>query len=171
MRRTNSSGILIQTDHLISAKRADLITIYKKERTCKIANFAVPVDYRENLWNARRGISTLFLLGNCKTVKQESDDCTSCNLCSWYIHPKIGTKTWGFEHNGVGRDSPNHGIVEIGQNAEKSPGDLRRLSVTQTPLKNHKLTLMCKLSRRKIMKNRNYSLPFKTNCLSKWTDA
>ena len=28
------------------------------------------------------------------------------------------------------------------QNTEKSPGDLRRLAVTQTPLKNHRLKLM-----------------------------
>ena len=27
-------------------------------------------------------------------------------------------------------------------NTEKSPGDLRRLAVTQTPVKNHQLTLM-----------------------------
>ena len=28
-------------------------------------------------------------------------------------------------------DHPNYSIVEIGQNTEKSPGDLRRLAVTQ----------------------------------------
>ncbi len=33
-------------------------------------------------------------------------------------------------------------ITENGQNTEKSPGDLRRLAVTQTPVKNHLLTLM-----------------------------
>ena len=37
----------------------------------------------------------------------------------------------------------NDSIVEIGQNTEKSPGDLRRLAVTQTPVENHQLTLMC----------------------------
>ena len=31
---------------------------------------------------------------------------------------------------------------ENGQNTEKSPGDLRRLVVTQTPVKNHLVTLM-----------------------------
>ena len=30
----------------------------------------------------------------------------------------------------------------IGQNTETSPGDLRRLAVTQTQEKNHQLTLM-----------------------------
>ena len=39
----------IQTDHLISARRPDLIIINKKKRICKIVDFAVPVDYRINL--------------------------------------------------------------------------------------------------------------------------
>ena len=36
----------IHTDHLISARRPDLI-INKKKRTYKIVNFAVPADHRE----------------------------------------------------------------------------------------------------------------------------
>ena len=39
-------------------------------------------------------------------------------------------------------DHPNDSIVENGQNTKKSPGDLRRLAVTQTPVKNHRLTLV-----------------------------
>ena len=31
----------------------------------------------------------------------------------------------------------NYSIVEIGQNTEKSPGDLRRFAITQTPMKDH----------------------------------
>ena len=42
----------------------------------------------------------------------------------------------------MSEDHPNHGIIEIGQNTEKSPGDLRRLAVTQTPGKDHQLTLV-----------------------------
>ena len=38
----------IQTDHLISARRPDLIIINKKW-TCKIVDFAVPADYRIKL--------------------------------------------------------------------------------------------------------------------------
>ena len=41
-------------------------------------------------------------------------------------------------------DHPNHSIIENGQNTEKSPEDLRRLAVTQTPVKNHRLTLITK---------------------------
>ncbi len=39
-------------------------------------------------------------------------------------------------------DHPNYCIIEISQNTEKSPGDLRRLAVSQTPVKDHQLTLM-----------------------------
>ena len=60
------------------------------------------------------------------------------------MHQRIGTGTRGVGNNGTGGDCPNYSIVEIGQNAEKSPGDLRRLAVTQTPVETHQLTLMRK---------------------------
>ena len=40
----------------------------------------------------------------------------------------------GLGNNGTGGDCPNCCIVEIGQNTEKSPGELRRLAITQTSL-------------------------------------
>ena len=39
-------------------------------------------------------------------------------------------------------DHPNCSIIENGQNTEKSPEDLRRLAVTQTPVEDHQLALM-----------------------------
>ena len=39
----------IQTDHLISARRPDLIIINKKKRICKIVDFAVLADHRIKL--------------------------------------------------------------------------------------------------------------------------
>ena len=36
----------IQKDHLILARRTDLIIIKKKKRFCKIVDFAVPADHR-----------------------------------------------------------------------------------------------------------------------------
>ena len=39
----------IQTDHLIPARRPDLIIINKKKRICKIVDFAVPADHKINL--------------------------------------------------------------------------------------------------------------------------
>ena len=39
----------IQTDHLIPARRPDLIIIDKKKRICQIVDFVVPVDHKINL--------------------------------------------------------------------------------------------------------------------------
>ena len=36
----------IQTDHVIEARRPDLVVVDKKERSCKIINFSVPGDSR-----------------------------------------------------------------------------------------------------------------------------
>ena len=43
-------------------------------------------------------------------------------------------------------DHPNYSIIKNGQNTEKSPGDLRRLVVAQTPRKDHQLNLKWKNS-------------------------
>ena len=52
------------------------------------------------------------------------------------------------------KDHPNYSIVEICQNNEESPGDLRRfVVVTQTPVKSHWLTLVQKT--RKGVNNNN----------------
>ena len=59
-----------------------------------------------------------------KTEEHESDDYTNCNWFSWYSHQRIGTMTRGHGNNGTVRDCPKYSIVEIGQNTEKSPGDL-----------------------------------------------
>ena len=42
------------------------------------------------------------------------------------------------------RDHPNYSIVLIGQNTEKSPGDLTRLVVPRTPAKDHQPTFVWK---------------------------
>ena len=44
----------------------------------------------------------------------------------------------------MNRDHPNYSIVDIGQNTEESPGDLRRLAITQTQAKDSQQTLVRK---------------------------
>ena len=51
------------------------------------------------------------------------------------------TGTGGLGNNRTSEDHPNYSTVEIGQNTEKSPGDLRRLAVPHIPEENHQLTL------------------------------
>ena len=50
-------------------------------------------------------------------------------------------------------DHPNNSIIENGQNTEKSPGDLRRLAITQSQVKDHQMSLMWKT----LMSNNNYN--------------
>ena len=67
----------IQTDHLIPARRPDLIIINKKKkkekkRICKIVDFAVPADHRINLKESEKKDKYLDLareLKNCGTWK------------------------------------------------------------------------------------------------------
>ena len=50
---------------------------------------------------------------------------------SWYSHQKIIKGTGEFGNNRTRGDRPNYSIIEIGQNTEKNPGDLRRLVASQ----------------------------------------
>ena len=54
----------------------------------------------------------------------------------------ITKRTGGLGTWWASRDHPNYFIIENSQNTEKSPGDSRRLAVTQTPVKDYQLTLM-----------------------------
>ena len=63
----------------------------------------------------------------------------------------FGTVTKGFTKGtrGLGGwrtsgDHPNDSIIENGQNTKKSPGNLRRLAIIQTPVKKHRQTLKWK---------------------------
>ena len=75
-------------------------------------------------------------------MKHESDGDTNFDLCSWYNHQRINKETGGLGNKRTCGDHPNYYNIEIGQNTEKSPGDLRRLVVTRTSVKDHQLTLM-----------------------------
>ena len=89
--------------------------------------------------------SILTFLGNWKkTVEHESDDYTNRDWCFRYSRQWIIEGTEGLGNERVSGDHPNNYIIENGQNTEKSPENLRRLAVTQTPLKDNQLTLMWK---------------------------
>ena len=137
----------IHIDHQISARRPDLIIINKKrkkekkKRTCKIVDFAVPADHRIKLKECEKKDKYLDLARELKKL---------WNMPVTIIPIAIGafwTVTKGTGGLGSWRtsgDYPNYYIIENGQNTEKSPGDLRRLAVTQTPVKDHQLTMMRK---------------------------
>ena len=133
----------IQTDHLIPARRPDLIIINKRKRTCKIVDFAVPVDHRIKLKECEKNDKYLDLAKELKkTTEHEGDNYTNRNSSFWYIHQRIIKGTGRFGGKRMSRDHPNYNIIENGQNTEKRPGDLRRFAISQTPEKNHQPKLM-----------------------------
>ena len=54
-----------------------------------------------------------------------------------YSHKRVGTSIRGLGNKRSSGDYANYNIMKIGQNTEKSPGDLSRLVVTQTSLEHY----------------------------------
>ena len=77
-------------------------------------------------------------------MQHEGNNYNNRDWCFWYSHQRIIKGTGGLRDGRTSGDHSNYNIIENGQNTEKSPGDLRRLAVTQTSLKNHQLKLMRK---------------------------
>ena len=77
-------------------------------------------------------------------MEHEGDNYTNHDWCIWYSHWRIIKGTGELGDRRTNGDHPNNNIIENSQNTEKSPGYLRRLAVTQTPVKDHQLTLMWK---------------------------
>ena len=107
----------------------DLVIVNKKQRTCQIVDFTVPSDYRVKLKEGKKRDKYLDLARELKTL--------------WNMKVKVmpiligvlDTVTEGTErirNKNTSRDHPDYSLIQIGQNTEKSPRDLRRLAVTQT---------------------------------------
>ena len=131
----------IQTDHLISARRPDLITIYKKKRICKIVVYAVLADHRIKLKEWEKKDRYLDL------ARELKDLWSMQVIIIPIVIGAFGTVTKGT--GGLGcwrpsRDHPNDSIIDNDRITEKSAGDLSRLGVFQTSVKGHQLTLMWK---------------------------
>ena len=77
----------IQTDHLISARRPDLIIINKKKKKkiCKIFDSAVPSYHRINPKECEKRDKYLDLARELKkTMDHEGDNYTNCDWCLWH---------------------------------------------------------------------------------------
>ena len=84
-------------------------------------------------------------------MEHKGENYTNCDRCFWQGNKRIIKGPGRFRSWRLSGDHPNNSIVENGQNTEKSPGDLRRLAVTQSPMKDHQLTLIWKT----LMSNNN----------------
>ena len=122
----------IQMDHLILARRPDLVIVNKKKRK---------KEKTSKTRKAKREINTKTLQEKWQTVEHERDGDTNWNWGAWYSHQRIGTGTEGLGNKRTSGDHPNYSIVEISQHTKKSPGDSRKFAVTQTLVENYQLTL------------------------------
>ena len=72
-------------------------------------------------------------------MEQERNGVTIYNWYTWSNPQRFGKRTGRAENGRMNRDHPNYSIVEIDQNTKKSPRNLKRLAVTQTPIEDHQL--------------------------------
>ena len=115
----------------------------QKKRTFKTMNFAVPADHRVKLQESEKKDKYDNLARELKkNAVHESDVYSNFDWHFWYSHRRINKGTGRPRNKSTSGENPNYCIVEIGQNIWKIPGNLRRLAVTQTYVKDHQLTLM-----------------------------
>ena len=121
---------------ILRYKRPEPIIINKKT-----VDFSVPAGYNKIERKKDKYLDFAKELKKKQTMEHENGVNTNSNWVSWFSHQRIDKKTGGLGNNRSG-DHLNYSIIKIGQNTEKSLGDLRRLAVSQTPLKDHQLMLM-----------------------------
>ena len=107
-------------------------------------DFAVAADHKVKIQESKKNIGKyLDLVRELKvTVGDVGDGDTSCTSCTWNGLKNIGRKTGGIGNWTKKWNHQNYSVIEIDQNSEKSPVDLRRLTVTLTPVKDNQLTLV-----------------------------
>ena len=109
----------------------------------KIVDFAVPADHRIKLKECEKKDKYLDLARKLKKMWNMQVTIIPIVISAFgIVIIGVAKGTRGLGSWRTSGDHPNDSIVENGQNTKKSPGYLRGLAVTQTPVKNHRLTLM-----------------------------
>ena len=67
-------------------------------------------------------------------MEHEGGNDTSCKWRTWNDPQRIGKGTGKLRNQRASREHPDYCIIKISHDTEKSPGNLRRLAVTQTPV-------------------------------------
>ena len=123
-------GFDIQTDHLISARWSDLIIINnKKKDNLQNGCFAVSADHGVKL-KVKNSINISTLIGNGnKIVEYENYVYINYKWCACYNNQNVNKGNGARGNKRTNEDHPHYYITDLGQNIEKSLGDLRRLSL------------------------------------------
>ena len=67
-------------------------------------------------------------------MEYEDGSDTNCNWCTWKELQKLYKLAGRAKNRRASKDHLNYWIVEISQNNEKSPGELRKIAIIQTPM-------------------------------------
>ena len=117
-----------------------------QQKNSRIVGFVVPAHLRVKLKESKKREKKFDLARELK------------NYGTWkwrwyqlyrYGHQRIDTGTSGFGNKRTSGNNQNYSIVDYGQNTKKSPGDFRRLAITQTPVESHQRILVWKTLKRK----------------------
>ena len=108
----------------------------KRKLSCRFWRSSEPQNDNKRKWKDWQ------MLKPCQSILKKT-----CGTWGkrWYwlylVHLERSPKAWKKDMNIVNqknRDYQDHRIVELGQNTERSPGDLSKLAVIQTSVENHK---------------------------------
>ena len=97
----------------------------RKKGTSRIVDFAVPADHKVKLRGSEKCDKYQDLARELETVELESDGDTNFDWCTRYSYKRTDTGTGELEKERTNGDHLNSSFVEIGQNTEKSPRDLK----------------------------------------------
>ena len=131
---TNRSLNLGQTTRLYKNQKKKKKKKEKKKRTCWIVEFSFLDNHRVKLKESEKKDKYLDLTRKLEKLR---------NMKVAIIPIVIGvlgtvTKgTGGLGNKRKSGDHPKYCISDIDQNTQKSPGDLKRLAVTYTPVKDY----------------------------------
>ena len=89
-----------------------------------LPNSGLPVDCGVKIKESENRDVSRLCLTTKKTLEYDGDGNTNCNWCARNSRQSIGIGTGRLRNKRTNGDHPNYSIVDIGQNTEKSPGDL-----------------------------------------------
>ena len=103
---------VIQTHHIIPARRPDQVIIKRIKRTRRIADFTVPPDHTVKI---KENEKKRNILRSCQRTKQamehESDGDTNNHWCTWNDPQRLSKRAEGVESRRTSGDHVNYSIV------------------------------------------------------------
>ena len=104
-------------------------------------DFTLPADHKVKFKENEKRDKYLNFASEQPQQKMEYEGDGNTNS-NWYTRKypqRFGKGTGGLRNQRTSGDHPDCSIFKIDLNTEKSPVDLRRLAVTQNPIKDHRL--------------------------------